>query len=173
MTSCVELVHELPGRWRYRLNSGAPLAWERLEQELAAALPGTQWRWRLNRRCRSLLLECDDPSRQQQGWQSVVAAMERCGATAPPPPVLQVRVQVVRDRPCWLQRLLSAPANLISLLMATGLLSLASLLVLGGILGLLLPLAPGWPLLLLAFLLVEGAIQLRRPFTNPAAAGAL
>lgn len=166
--SCVELVHELPGRWRYRLNSAAPLDWDRLEQELAAALPSSLWCWRLNRRGRSLLLECTDTSLQSQGWQSVVAAMERSGATAPEPEVVQVRVQVVRDRPCWLQRLLRAPVDLLSLLMATGLLSLASLLVLVGLIGVLLPLAPGWPLLLLAFLLVEAAIRLRRPFTNPA-----
>lgn len=167
-TSCVELVHALPGRWRYRLNSAAPLNWTRLEQELAAALPANLWRWRLNRRSRSLLLEASDASLQSQGWQSVVAAMERCGATAPEPQVVQVKVQVMRDQPSWLQRLLRAPADLLSLLMATGLLSLASLLVLTGILGVMLPLAPGWPLLLLAFVLVEAALKLRRPFTNPA-----
>ena len=168
VTSCVELVHDLPGRWRYRLNSATPVDWDRLEQELEAALPSNLWRWRLNRRGGSLLLECGDASRQSQGWQSVVAAMERSGATAPEPEVVQVHVQVVRDRPCWLQRLLRAPADLLSLLMATGILSLASLLVLVGLLGVMLPLAPGWPLLLLAFLLVEAAIRLRRPFTNPA-----
>ncbi len=167
VTSCVELVHELPGRWRYRLSSASPLDWERLEQELAAALPASRWRWRLNRRSSSLLLQASEPSLQSQGWQSVVAAMERCGATAPDPEVVQVRVQVVRERPCWLQRLLRAPIDLFSLLMATGLLSLAALLVLAGLLGVLLPLAPGWPLLLLAFLLVEAAIKLRRPFTTP------
>lgn len=169
VTSCVELVHELPGRWRYRLSSAAPLNWERLEQELAAALPASRWSWRLNRRCRSLLLLCREPALQSQGWQSVVAAMERSGATPPDPQVVQVRVQVVREQPCWVQRLLRPPADLVSLLIATGLLGLASLLVLAGLLGVLLPLAPGWPLLVLAFLLVEAAIKLRRPFTTPVA----
>jgi uncharacterized protein YqgC (DUF456 family) len=54
--------------------------------------------------------------------------------------------------------------------MASGLLSLAALLLLGGVVGLILPLAPGLPLLLLAFLLVETAFKLRRPFTTAAAA---
>jgi uncharacterized protein YqgC (DUF456 family) len=42
-------------------------------------------------------------------------------------------------------------------------------LTLGGIVGLILPLAPGLPLLLIAFLLVETAFRLRRPFTAAAA----
>ena len=54
-SSCAELVHALPGRWRYRLRSGAPMAWDRLERELQASLPAGQWHWRLNRRCSSLL----------------------------------------------------------------------------------------------------------------------
>ena len=67
---------------------------------------------------------------------------------------MQVRVQVMRDRPSRL-----------SFLAASGLLSLAAVLTLGGIVGLILPLAPGLPLLLIAFVLVETAFRLRRPFT--------
>jgi hypothetical protein len=167
VSSCAELVHALPHRWRYRLRSTTPIQWDLLEQNLKAAFPTSQWRWRLNRRCSTLLLEAitPEPQQQQQGWQSLVAALERSGATAPEPDVVQVKVQVVRDQPARLWRWLMAPANLISFLAASGLLSLAALLLLGGILGLILPLAPGLPLLLLAFLLVETAFKLRRPFT--------
>jgi hypothetical protein len=160
-SSCAELVHALPGRWRYRLRSGAPIAWDRLERELQASLPEAHWNWRLNRRCSSLLLEARGSTQPQQlGWQGVVAAMERSGATPPDPEVVKVRVQVMRDRPTRLKRWLLSPANL---------LSLAAVLTLGGIVGLILPLAPGLPLLLIAFLLVETAFRLRRPFTAAAA----
>jgi hypothetical protein len=160
-SSCAELVHALPGRWRYRLRSGAPIAWDRLERELQASLPEGHWNWRLNRRCSSLLLEARGSTQPQQlGWQGVVAAMERSGATPPDPEVVKVRVQVMRDRPTRLKRWLLSPANL---------LSLAAVLTLGGIVGLILPLAPGLPLLLIAFLLVETAFRLRRPFTAAAA----
>jgi hypothetical protein len=160
-SSCAELVHALPGRWRYRLRSGAPIAWDRLERELQASLPEGHWNWRLNRRCSSLLLEARGSAQPQQlGWQGVVAAMERSGATPPDPEVVKVRVQVMRDRPTRLKRWLLSPANL---------LSLAAVLTLGGIVGLILPLAPGLPLLLIAFLLVETAFRLRRPFTAAAA----
>jgi hypothetical protein len=160
-SSCAELVHALPGRWRYRLRSGAPIAWDRLERELQASLPEGHWNWRLNRRCSSLLLEARGSAQPQQlGWQGVVAAMERSGATPPDPEVVKVRVQVMRDRPTRLKRWLLSPANL---------LSLAAVLTLGGIVGLILPLAPGLPLLLIAFVLVETAFRLRRPFTAAAA----
>lgn len=169
MSSCVELVHALPGRWRYRLHSATPIDWDRFEQQLRTALHSPGWRWRLNRRCQSLLLEARNGQPQQQGWQILVAALACCGATAPEPEVVRINVQVVPDRPPLLSRLLQAPANLISLLAASGLLGLALLLGLLGILGLMLPLAPGLPLLLLASLLVESAFLLRRPFTAAAA----
>lgn len=157
---CVELLHALPGRWRYRLRSTAPLVWDRLEQELTVLLPPPLWSWRLNRTAASLLLTSSDPGLRQQGWQGVLAAMERAGATPPEPELVRVRVSVVRERP-WL----IASGNLLSLITAGALMALALLLTLLGILGLLLPLAPGFPLLILAFALVESAIQLRRPFT--------
>lgn len=168
LSSCVELVHALPGRWRYRLRSATPIDWDRLEQELRSALQTSCWHWRLNRRCQSLLLEARNGQSQLQGWQILVAALAACGATAPEPEVVRINVQVVPDRPPLLGRVLQAPANLISLLAASGLLGLALLLGLAGILGLMLPLAPGLPLLLLASLLVETAFLLRRPFTAPA-----
>lgn len=172
LASCAELVHSLPGRWRYRLRSATPIQWDQLQRELEAALPSSTWRWRLNRHCSTLLLEAKaaDHDQQQEGWQTLVAALARSGATTPEPEVVQVKVQVVRDQPSCVKRWLLAPANLISFLMASGLLSLAALLLLGGIVGLILPLAPGLPLLLLAFVLVETAFKLRRPFTTATAA---
>ena len=32
VSSCVELVHALPGRWRYRLHSATPIDWDRFER---------------------------------------------------------------------------------------------------------------------------------------------
>mgnify|MGYP006289634003 CR=1 FL=1 len=168
LSRCVELVHELPGRWRYRLRSATPIAWDQLEQDLGAALPAPHWHWRLNRRCQSLLLEARAGQPQYQGWQILLTALAACGATPPEPEVVRVNVHVVRDRPRLLGRVLRVPANLLSLLAASGLLGLAVLLGLAGILAAMLPLAPGLPLLLLASLLVEAAFLMRRPFTAPA-----
>ena len=71
----------------------------------------------------------------------------------------------MREWPSHLRHWFLAPANLASFLAASGLLGLAAFLLLAGIVGLILPLAPGFPLLLLAFVLVETAFKLRRPFT--------
>ena len=155
-TTCVQLIHRVPGRWRYRLHSATSLDWDLLESQLLVGFPATQWQWRLNRQSRSLVLQQRPASRrssveaQQTGWQTLVAAMGRCGATEPPAEVVRVKVQVVRDGPRLSPSWLRAPLNLATLMLALGLLTLAALLALAGLLGLLLPLAPGFPLLLLA-----------------------
>ena len=69
-SSCAELVHAVPGRWRYRLSSATPIQWARLEQELQLSLPAELWRWRVNRQCSSVLLEAKGSTPQQQQGQS-------------------------------------------------------------------------------------------------------
>ena len=180
--ACVTLVHATPCRWRYRLVSAAPIAWERLASELAAALPAGQWRWRLNRCNGSLVLHWHGPvsaelsGARQRGWQAVLQAMERSGAVPPPPPLVRLKPRPLpapasagRRGPSW-PSLLRLPLDLLSLSVALSLLALAALLALLGVLGLLLPLLPGTPLLLLAWLLLELALALRRPFVGPAPA---
>lgn len=165
LSNCVELLHALPGRWRYRLRSATPIDWDRLERELRRTLPDHGWHWRLNRRTQSLLLEACDGQQQLQGWQILVAALASCGATPPEPELVRVTVRVVRDRSPLLSGLLRASADLLSFLAAGGLFGLSLLLGLVGLPGLMLPLAPGLPLLLLAALLLEAALLMRRPFT--------
>jgi hypothetical protein len=173
-STCVQLVHQLPGRWRYRLCSAAALNFDLLEKQLQAELSDKQWEWRLNRRSCSLVLSQRPTSRrssseaQRLGWQLVVAAMVHSGATAPAPDLVRVNVRVVRDRPRLSPDWLRVPLNLTSFLLALGLLLLAALLLLLGLLGLLLPLAPGVPIMVLAFLLVESAFRLRSPFVTTA-----
>jgi hypothetical protein len=175
-STCVQLIHRIPGRWRYRLHSATPLNWDLLESQLQVGLPVTQWQWRLNRQSRSLVLhqlpgsQRSSVEAQQMGWQALVAAMGRCGATEPPPEVVQVKVKVVRHGPRLAPRWLLAPLNLATLMVTLGLLTLAGLLAVAGLLGLLLPLAPGFPLLVLALMLVEFAFRLRSPFVTEAVA---
>jgi hypothetical protein len=172
--ACAELVHATRDRWRYRLHSASPIHWERLEAILREQLPSPRWSWRLNPRCHSLVLSLDPggswwpEEARARGWQAVLAAMESAGATPLPPPVVRVAVRTVRQRPRLPHAWLRAPLNWASLGLALGLLGLAALLALVGVLGLLLPLLPGVPFLLLAFLLVELAFGLRRPFVSPA-----
>lgn len=173
-SACAELVHATRDRWRYRLHSATPLDWERLETALRQQLPSTRWSWRLNPRCHALVISLTPETTwlpeeaSARGWQAVLAAMESTGATSLPPPVVRVTVRTVRHRPALSLTWLHVPLNWASLGLAIGLLGLAALLTVVGVLGLLLPLLPGIPFLLLAFLLVELAFRLRRPFVSSA-----
>jgi hypothetical protein len=172
--ACAELVHATSGRWRYRLHSASPIDWGQLEGALRDQLPATLWSWRLNPRCHSLVLSLDGRASwlpedaRLRGWQAVLAAMESAGATPLPPPVVRVAVRTVRQPPRLPLTWLHAPLNWASLGLALGLLGLAALLAVVGAFGLLLPLLPGVPFLLLAFLLAELAFRLRRPFVSSA-----
>ncbi|MEB3260184.1 MAG: hypothetical protein VKP63_06125 [Cyanobacteriota bacterium] len=174
--ACAELVHATGRRWRYRLHSATPLDWPRLDAALRERLSPSLWSWRLNPECRAVILQLrpEAPWRAEdantRGWQAVLAAMESAGATPPSPPVLRVRVRTLRRPPQSPPAWLLAPLNWASLGLALSLLGLAALLAVVGALGLVLPLLPGVPFLVLAFLLAELAFRLRRPFVSPSGA---
>lgn len=170
---CVRLIHATPMRRRYRIESATAIDWQRLEEELSPLQKREPLSFRLNRSCQSAVFSVSDAAAQQlleEAWATLCNAVELAGASPPEPAVLHVRVQVVRPSPvAWLRRL-AAPLNIVSLSVALALLLLALLLALIGILGMMLPLAPGAPLLLLAYVLIETAFALRRPFVNPVTA---
>jgi hypothetical protein len=172
--ACAELVHATGNRWRYRLHSARPIDQKRLSAALEELLPSSRWTWRLNPHCHSLVLSLHPGTTwlpeeaRTRGWQAVLVALERAGATPPPPPVVRVAVRTVRQPLRLPLAWLHAPLNWATLGLSLGLLGLAALLALVGALGLLLPLLPGTPFLLLAFLLAELAFRLRRPFVSAA-----
>lgn len=174
--ACAELVHATRGRWRYRLHSSMPIDWARLKAALQTHLSPKWWSWRLNSACDSLVLTLNpqvpwaEDEARRMGWSAVLAAMESTGVTPPPPPVVVVAVRVVPERPHPLLRLLKIPLNWATLGISLALLATAALLSVVGVLGLVLPLIPGAPFLVLAFLLAEVAFRLRRPFVSPVAA---
>jgi len=104
-----------------------------------------------------------------QGLAILIAALARAGARPPAAEVVRIAVgPVQRSRAGW--RWLGGPVNLASLALSLSFLVLAASLALVGMLGLMLPLAPGAPFLLLASLAVELAFLLRLPFqAQPAA----
>ena len=170
---CVRLIHATAGRRRYRIESATPIDWLCLEAELAHLRDSEALKIRLNRSCHSVVFQLNDgaaPHLLQEAWTRLCVAVERAGGTPLAPPVLYVRVKVVRPSPLeWIRRL-AAPLNVASLCVALGLLLLALLLTVMGILGMLLPLTPGAPLLLLAWILLEAAFAMRRPFVGPVSA---
>jgi len=170
--ACAQLVHATRRRWRYRLHSATPLDWSRFDAALSARLSPSHWTWRRNPDCRSVILQLHPGApwgaeeANSRGWQAVLAALESAGATPPTPAVVRVRVRTLRHPPHSPPPWLLVPWNWASLGLALGLLGLAALLAVAGALGLVLPLVPGVPFLVLAFLLAELAFRLRRPFVS-------
>lgn len=172
LETCVRLIHATPLRRRYRIETSTPIDWPRLEQELTGLRGHAQLRVRLNPVCHAVVFTLSataDPTLLHAAWMTLCSAVERAGATPPEPCVQRVRVKVVGRSPRRWVRVLTAPLDLFSLGLSLGLLLLALLMTLLGLLGMMLPLAPGAPLLLLAYLLIEAALALRRPFLNPPA----
>jgi len=169
LESCVRLVHATPSRRRYRIDSATPIHWDRLSSELHGLIRSDHLQIRLNRSSRSVVFTLSDPEAIDllvDAWQALYSAADRAGATAKEPEVIKIRVGVVRPSPFgWLRRL-ELPLNMASLVASLWLVVLAGLATLLGVLGLMLPLAPGAPLLLVAYLLLELAFTLRRPFVG-------
>jgi hypothetical protein len=172
---CAQLVHATPLRRRYRLSSTTPLDWSLLERHLQEHLPSRGLGWRLNPAAHSIVMSraADDSSAPlAQALPILIASLARAGARPPAAEVVRISLgkakQTYKVRGPW--RWLLVPVNLASLVLSLSFLSLAAIMSLVGVLGLMLPLAPGAPLLVLASLAVELALLLRLPFlAQPAA----
>jgi hypothetical protein len=178
---CLQLVHQSRSRQRYRIRSATPIQWQTLELQLRQGLAGEPLSWRLNRGASSLVLEhrsphdglSDGPDASalalRHGVQVLVSSLAASGATPPLPAVIQIHTRR-RKQPRSLAGPIRTVLNALSGSASLLLILLAALLIVLGIVGLMLPLAPGAPLLLLAYGLVELALALRRPFVGAAAA---
>lgn len=176
--SCLELVHRSPGRVRYRIHSSTPIPWVPLRQLLCNKLTGLPLGWRLNPAANSLVITYRSPadglsdgadaaaSTLRQAAQVLLVALASSGVTPPANAVIRIHVH---NRPHVLVTPLRWLLNALSGGVSLALLALASLLLLLGALGLMLPLSPGGVLLLLAYGMIELALVLRRPFVNLAA----
>jgi hypothetical protein len=163
---CVQLVHSTRLRKRYRLISTTSILWPKLEQHLREHLPGRGLDWRLNRSAHSVVIlsQSDGSSAPlEQGLPILIAALARSGARPPAAEVVHISLGKANraNRP-W--RFLLLPVNFASLALSLSFLTLAGILSLLGVFGLMLPLAPGAQLLILASLAVELALLLRSPF---------
>jgi len=175
---CLEMVHQTPMRLRYRIRSTTPLPWPELTRLLQPMLDGLPLRWRLNPVSASVVLTYQTPddglqdgsdtatAALRQGQQALLAALSDLGVQSPAAPVLRIRVRSVPHAPVWLTPL-AWLCNGLTLGLSLVLISLAALLLLLGVAGLMLPLSPGRALLLLANVLLELALSLRRPFVAP------
>ena len=91
--------------------------------------------------------------------------MKTAGATPPPLPLSVIQVQ---GQTIWVTNLLQRSAwlslDILSLGLSLFLMGLATPLVVIGLVWMILPILPGGPILLIAYLVIELAFWMRRPF---------
>mgnify|MGYP006268628365 FL=1 len=168
--TCLELIHQNQRRRRYRIRTIEPLNWQQFSGELTQQFRHSPVHWRLNQAARCLIIWIDQDGHERElreGLLGIARALERCGAAPAPCAVIRIKTHRIRS-------VSRSPVN-VALNLASGgasfiLVVIASLLLLIGMVGMMLPLAPGAPLLLIAALLIELAISMRRPFVATPAA---
>jgi hypothetical protein len=173
---CLQPIHRSPGRLRYRIRSSSPICWPQLQRRLGELLAGLPLYWRVTPGAQSVLLVYQPPhdslsdgpdsaeTNLRQASQRLITALGECGATPAAAEVIQIRTR--RHSPVALQALAQGLINGLSAGLSLLLVGLACLIIILGALGLMLPLAPGGMLLVLAYGLVELALRLRQPFVN-------
>ena len=176
MLDCLQPVHRSPGRLRYRIRSTSAIPWPQLKRRLSDLLAGLPLYWRLNQGASSVLLVYQEPADNlsdgpgqadailRQGSQRLITALSECGATPAAAEVIAIRTR--RSNPSALGAVGHGLINGLSAGVSLLLVGLACLLMLLGGLGLMVPLAPGGVVLVLAYGLVELAVRLRQPFVN-------
>lgn len=173
--ACLKLVHQAAHRRRYQIRSSTAVAWPLLERHLAEHLPGLHLEWRVNRRASSVTLKhrphhgglVDGPrtaeAELKQGLQVLTNALGVSGATPPAAEVIHIQTRRQRTQTTNLG---GTVLNLLSGSVSILLVIVACALFVFGVIGLMLPLAPGAPLLLLGYGVMELAFALRRPFVE-------
>ena len=177
MSSSLQLMHSTNRRWRYRLCYEEPISWERLSSDLNQAFPSKSWVIRFNKAARSFVILCRAELQFQQSadlsqmvWERVREQLSHQGILVPeiplsPTVIVQPRVG---GRPLWVTNPARWIANGLSLSLSLSALLTALALFVIGFVGLFLPWSPGFWLLMLASLVFDLALSLRRPFIEVA-----
>ena len=177
MAPSLQLVHSTSGRWRYRLRCDQTIDWETFSRDLNQVFPPGSWILRLNKSAGSLVvLFVGDlqaqPSvdlsqlvrsrvRQQLLRQDILVPEIPLSTTVVVHPTIGERFRWLTNPAHWIANGLSLSLSLSALLTSLALFAL-------GLLGLFLPLSPGLVLLMLASLVFDLALSLRRPFVEVA-----
>ena len=175
MAPALNLIHSTNRRWRYRIVRAQQLDWARLRSDLEQIFPPSEWVIRLNTVSESLIIirlgnlspqlgqdltgMVRDGVRQQLIRQGIVVSETPLSPTEVVRPVSAQSRSWMRDSARCLANALSMSLSLSALLTSLALFLL-------GFIGLFLPLSPGVWLLMLATLVFDLALTVRRPFVG-------
>ena len=172
MSSRLVLKHQTPKRWRFRVESSAPLNWVQLQSDIEDAFPSNHWTLRFNPATRLIVVSSrlSLPHNQDCSLEFVYASIvqqlnhQGCRLSSIPLSTTEVLKSVPNSFWYTVQSFLQPLVNGISASLSLGFLLLSCFVFLLGLVGLYLPLIPGLSIMFLATLLFEMALGLRRPF---------
>ena len=166
------LKHQTSTRWRFCFDSANPLDWFRLQQDLEDVFPSDQWCIRLKQSTGLIVisfrssLSVDQDSSLEAVYSLVIQQLNRQGCQLSPIPLSTT--EVLKSSPnlfcSGIHSFLYPLVNGVSALLSLGCFLLSCVAFTLGLVGLYVPLMPGLWIILLATLLFEMALNLRRPF---------
>lgn len=168
------LKHQTPIRWRFSVESSAPLDWVQLQLDIEDVFPSNDWTLRFNPSKRlivvssRLLLPHNPDCSLEFVYASIVQQLNLQGCQLSSIPLSSTEVLNPSQNHLWLSlhSILRPLANGISASLSLGFLLLACAAFVLGLVALYLPLLPGLWIMLLATFLFDTALDFRRPFAT-------
>ena len=166
------LKHQTPKRWRFSVESSMPLDWAQLQSDIEEVFPSNHWTLRFNPVTRLIVVSSrlSLPHNQDCSlefvYASIVQQLNHQGCQLSSIPLSTTEVLKSTNNPFWIkfQSVLYPLFNGVSVSLSLGFLLLSCVAFALGLVSLYLPLLPGLWIMLLATLLFETALDLRRPF---------
>ena len=166
------LKHQTPNRWRFSVESSVQLDWVQLQSDIEGAFPSNHWTLRFNPATRLIVVSSrlSLPHNQDCSlefvYASIVQQLNHQGCRLSSIPLSTTEVLKPANNPFGFKvhSVLKPLFNGVSASLSLGFLVLSCFAFALGLVALYLPLLPGLWIMLLATLLFETALDLRRPF---------
>ena len=172
MTPTLHLRHHTDNRWRFVLSFSPELDWSQLHRDLLNAFPERTWSVRINQRIGSIVVSRSaaaprlrqDPLTVVYGRVAQQLNLQGLSLSETPLVSTEIMGEVSKGWKTVVDSALKGLANAVSVSLSISTLLLSFPVFIVGVIGLFIPFSPGIWLLILASVLFDFALSLRRPF---------
>ena len=172
MTPTLHLRHHTDNRWRFVLSFSPELDWSQLHRDLLNAFPESTWSVRINQRIGSIVVSRSaaaprlrqDPLTVVYGRVAQQLNLQGLSLSETPLVSTEIMGEVSKGWKTVVDSALKGLANAVSVSLSISTLLLSFPVFIIGFIGLFIPFSPGIWLLILASVLFDFALSLRRPF---------
>lgn len=172
MTPTLHLRHHTDNRWRFVLSFSPELDWSQLHRDLLNAFPESTWSVRINQRIGSIVVSRSaaaprlrqDPLTVVYGRVAQQLNLQGLSLSETPLVSTEIMGEVSKGWKTVVDSALKGLANAVSVSLSISTLLLSFPVFIIGVIGLFIPFSPGIWLLILASVLFDFALSLRRPF---------